>query len=114
LRLLVPLAVPFAAAAMAIVLPRRTVAIFATATVLEALLFVVPLCWLPPSEVLRHRPSPAVRFLQRRLGDGTWRMLGVPPTIGQPFTPALFGLADVRGFFALPLQRYSAYVDLMP
>jgi hypothetical protein len=64
----------------------------------------------PTSDVLRSPPSSAVRFLGEHLADGTGRMVGVPHRVGYPVTPMLFGLADLRGFAALPLRRYVEYL----
>src|SRR4029077_10963230 len=50
------------------------------------------------------------RVLRDRLADGSGRMVGVPHRVGYPVTPMLFGLADIRGFAALPLRRYVDYL----
>jgi hypothetical protein len=76
----------------------------------ERLIANAPQLRQPTSEVLASPPSPPVRFLQDRLADGTGRMIGVPHRVGYPVTPMLFGLADVRGFAALPLRRYADYL----
>jgi hypothetical protein len=87
-------------------------AIAATAfAALELASCVAPATWFPSSTVLQSRPSPAVRFLQKRLGEGQYRMLASPRTIGTPATPSLFGLADARGLAAMPVERYVRYLE---
>jgi hypothetical protein len=111
-RLLVPPAVAVAAVATCLLAaPRRCSTAYAALAVLEAFVVAAPYCRLPASVVLQRPLSPAVRFLQRRLAAGDGRMLGLPSTVGQAFTPALFGLPDVRGVFALPIRRYLEYLD---
>ncbi|MEO8605448.1 MAG: hypothetical protein ABI629_22960 [bacterium] len=111
-RLLVPPALAIAAVASRVLIgPRRRFKLFALLACLEAVVTVAPHCRHPTSVVLQSPPSPAVQFLQARLAAGDGRMLGLPAAIGQPFTPALFGLADIRGVFALPTRRYLGYLD---
>jgi hypothetical protein len=80
------------------------------AMICERIVAGAPQLRQPTSEVLASPPSAAVRFLQDRLSDGTSRMLGVPHRVGYPMTPMIFGLADLRGFAALPLRRYAEYL----
>ncbi|HJQ84403.1 MAG TPA: imelysin family protein, partial [Candidatus Binatia bacterium] len=92
---------------------RWWLAAFAAAAVVEAAVTVAPYCRRPPSAVLRRSPSEPVRFLQTQLRHREGRIVAVPEGVGQPFTPALFGLADIRGVFALPIDRYRGYLDAM-
>lgn len=78
---------------------------------LELLCCLAPTTWFPDSNVLGSPPSPAVRFLQQGLDGGQYRMLGSPRSLGLPATPSLFGLADVRGTAALPVERYARYLE---
>jgi hypothetical protein len=81
-----------------------------TLAIAELLVIWPALLQHPRSPALAAGPSPAVRFLQQRLADGDARITGDPPRIGLPFTPMLYGIADVRGTSALPFGRYEDYV----
>ncbi|MFI5372967.1 MAG: hypothetical protein ACHQ52_15550, partial [Candidatus Eisenbacteria bacterium] len=89
---------------------RCAIAATALAT-LELLVSVAPTAWFPDSAVLGSSPSPALRFLQQGLRGDQYRMLGSPRTFGWPAAPSLFGLADVRGVAALPVERYVRYLE---
>jgi hypothetical protein len=82
----------------------------AVAVVCERFVAAAPQLRQPVSAVLSSSPSAAVRLLEERLGDGAWRMVGVPHRVGYPMTTMLFGLRDVRGFAAMPPRRYVEYL----
>ncbi|MGH7292994.1 MAG: hypothetical protein ACREJT_17365, partial [Myxococcota bacterium] len=115
LRLLLPPTVAVATVVACLWLaPRARLTAFTIVAGLEAVLIVGPYFRRPASAVLRRAPSPAVQFLQDRLAAGDGRMLGLKTglqAVGQPFTPALFGLPDVQGVFGLPTRRYLKYLD---
>jgi hypothetical protein len=116
LQLLMPLVLmPLAVVALVAALRTRFAVYCAIAAsglaTLELLVSVAPVTWFPDSAVLGSAPSPAVRFLQEHLGAGDYRMLGSPRWLGNPGTPSLVGLADVRGASALPVERYVRYLE---
>jgi hypothetical protein len=80
------------------------------AMICERVVVVAPQLHQPTSTVLASPPSAAVRLLQQRTADGASRLVGVPHRVGYPVTPMLFGLADIRGFAALPPRRYVEYL----
>src|SRR5262249_40853487 len=112
-RLLVPPAVAVVAVAACLrIAPHRRVGTFAGLAIVEALVIFGPYCRQDTSMVLRGaRQSPAVQFLQTALADGNARMLGIPSSVGQAFTPSLFALPAVGGVFGLPIRRYLGYLD---
>ncbi len=114
LRLALPLAVATAVAAWITArtsVTRRGAALVVALAACELLATVPPTVWWSDSKVLASPPSPAVRFLQERLADGGSRMLGANEWIGQPATPSLFGLADIRAISALPIERYVRFLE---
>lgn len=78
---------------------------------IELMLSLAPVTWFPDSRVLGAAPSSAVRFLQQRLGGDEYRMLGFPRTVANPATSSFYGIADVRGASALPVERYVRYLE---
>lgn len=118
LRLALPLVVTIAVAgwiafAARAGVPARGAGLVAALAVCELLATVPPTSWWRDSTVLASPPSTAVRFLQERLADGRFRMLGVGPSIGHPATPSLFGLPDVRAISGLPAERYVRYLQVI-
>jgi hypothetical protein len=118
LRLAVPLAVATGVAAWITFVARtgvtrRGAALVAALAACELLVTVPPTVWWRDSKVLASPPTPAVRFLQERLADGESRILGGGMWIGQPATPSLFGLAEIRGVAALPVDRYLRYLEII-
>ena len=116
LRLAVPLAVATASTAWITFAARRGVTrrgavLLAALATCELVATLPPTVWWPDSKVLASPSSPAVRFVQARLADGGSRILGVGEWIGHPATPSLFGLADIRGYAALPVERYVRYLE---
>jgi hypothetical protein len=116
LRLVLPLVVATTVAVWIAVagragLSRRGAALVVTLACVELIVSLAPTVWWRDSKVLGSPPSPAVRFLRERL-DNRYRMIAVPKWVmGFPNTPALFGLRDLRGNGALPVERYVQYLQ---
>jgi hypothetical protein len=110
---MVRLAGPLLLAAIAATIPARRgwpVGLVATTAIVEMVLVMSAFTRLPRSAVLDGERPGVVELLRNRLADGSGRMVGIPATVGAPMTPALFGIPDVRGVSALPLQRYHLYL----
>jgi hypothetical protein len=115
LRLVLPPTITTAAISAAVVLQHTHLASWCrfgltALAVGELLLIWPPLLQHPRSQALVAGPSPAVRFLQQQLDSENARITADPARIGLPFTPMLYGIADVRGTSALPVRRYEDYV----
>ncbi len=86
-------------------------ALIAALALTELLLLWAPFLRQPTSHVLSGTPSPAIAFLKQHLASRDGRFVAIPPTAGHPLSSMYFGLADLRGFYALPLSRFVDYLD---